>query len=329
MITNWKGVYMKRREFMTLIVIFLFCFLFQMDKVHAETISLTVEPEGEQDQYSGAEIQKYLDQAKDDKENEYDIKVKEGTYTLVYGLHIYSNTTLDLNGVTIKHPGYAIGAMLQVGYPRKETGTSTSKGGGYTIGGYRRGKNIKIVGGTFDAGHGPEDAVSSLITFSHVQDITFQDTTFVYQPKKKDNAHFIEFGGAKNIQLIDCTFLGNQNVGEAIQIESTRKGVAGSDLMGKEDGTKTKNVKISGCTFDDFEYGVGTNHGCDKDLYTGMKIVNNEFKKISKYAICTYNYENVLIQGNTIVNGKKKSFDAYLLTLGRKDKYKKSKNTVK
>lgn len=328
---NQMGLWSMRRlgKLFMVVTLFFVCFKIQTVTVQAKEITLNVEPADNNGDYSGADIQAALDQAVQDTDNTYYIKVKEGTYTLVNGLHIYSNTTLDLNGVKIKHPGTAIGAMIQVAYPRRETGKSTSKGGGYTIGGYNRGKNIKIIGGTFDAGTGPQEAVSTLVTFSHVSNITIEDVTFIYKPKKVDNAHIIEFGGSKDIKISNCKFIGNQKVGEAIQIESTVKNVSGSDLMGKEDGTKTKNVIITKCKFYNFEYGVGTNHGCNKDIYTGIEIVNNTFEKISKYAISTYNYKDVVIKGNTVKGGSKGKFDSYLLKLGTKDTYKKSKNVVK
>ena len=144
-----------------------------------------------------------------------------------------------------------------------------------------------------------------------------------------DNAHFIEFGGSKNVKITNCSFISNQKVGEAIQIESTQKGVAGSDLMGKEDGTKTKDVEINKCIFSNLEYAIGTNHGCSKDTYRGFVIKNNTFKKISKYVLCTYNYIDVVIKHNTIENSPKSSFNSYILKLGQKDTYKMSKNVIK
>ena len=293
--------------------------------VKAETVEITASSES--DEMTGKDIQNALDKALENPDNEYIVTVPEGTYALIGGFHIYSNTTLNLDGVVIKHPGNFIGAMIQVGYPRREEGTSTSAGGGYTIGKYDRGKNIKINGGTFDAGNNSVDAVSSLFTFSHVENLELTGTKFMYKPEKTDNAHMIEFGGAKNILIKDCEFIGNGMVDEALQIESARKGVAHSDLMGKEDGTPTRNVRIEGCKFSGFTYALGTNHGENGDLYKGMVIKNNEFRKIKKYIICTYNYR-AKISGNKVF-GEKRNFESYILKLGNKNKLKLSKNTVK
>lgn len=277
------------------------------------------------------DIQNCLNEALTNSSNKYVIKVPQGVYELegTDRLHISSNTTLILTGVTIRRTkSSGVGPMIVVGYPRNESGKSTSSGGGYTKGGYTRGHDIKIIDGTFDAGKEVKN-VSTLCTFSHVKNITIQGTTFCYKPKKRSSAHMIEFGASKNVVLRDCKFLGNKKMGEAVQIESAVKNVAGSDLMGKEDGTKTLKVRLERCRFVDFEYAFGTNHGCAKDKYRGIVLRNNTFEKISKYAICAYNYSKTVLKGNIIKKSGKKSFDAFILKLGQKNTFAKANNKVK
>ena len=314
-----------RKLLFTLIFMMSVTAVYSYNLVKADTINITVS--SEDGKITGVDIQDALDRAMEDSNNEYIITVPKGTYMLSRGLHIYSNTTLNLQGVVIKHPGTGIGAMIQVGYPRRETGKSTSKGGGYTAGKYSRGKNININGGTFDAGSNSVEDVSTLFTFSHVEKLKITGTKFVYKPNEWDNAHMIEFGAAKDVLIKKCEFIANGKVDEAIQIESARKGVSHSDLMGKEDGTPTINVKIEGCRFVNFIYGLGTNHGIDKDVYKGMVIKNNEFEKIEKYAICVYNFDAV-ISGNKI-KGKKRSFESYILRLGKRNNLKLTNNFLK
>lgn len=298
--------------------------------IQAEVIEETVSASyGEKCTIS--DIQHCLDQAQYNSSDEYIITVPKGTYELTgtERLHISSNTTLILTGVTIRRTkSSAVGAMIMVGYPRQETGKSTSAGGGYTKGGYTRGHDIKIIDGTFDAGTEVKD-VSTLCTFSHVKDITIQGTTFRYKPKAVNAAHMIEFGAAKNVKIKNCRFIGNKKMGEGVQIESAVKKVAGSDLMGKEDGTKTSNVSVEGCRFVGFEYAFGTNHGCAKDTYKGFRLCNNSFEGISKYAICAYNYSKTVLKGNVIKNSGKKSFESFILKLGQKNSFVQSNNKVK
>lgn len=298
--------------------------------VSAQTKQITVKSEGVQEI---TVIQKALDEAKYDQKNQYKIKVEPGKYemTTQKGLHVYSNTELDLRGVTIQRTLSApIGGMLVIGDPRRETGKSTAPGGGYTVGGYNRGKNITIIGGTLNAGVNTSNVkeVSSLMTFSHVQNLKLKNMTFIYKPKKKDDAHSIEFGASKNVVIDGCKFYGNHKIVEALQLESAEKSVAHSDLMGKEDGTKTKNVTVKNCLFDNFEYGMGANHGCKKDLYT-INIQKNTFKRIQKFAICAYNFKGT-ISGNVVKNSGKKPFKNFVLKKGSRNKLKiKKSNKVR
>lgn len=281
--------------------------------------TITIDLADEEDECSLSTIQGALDRANDnDERTKYKIIVPPGTYKTNFpnGLHIYSNTTLDLTGSTIKRAkGTPIGAMIQVGYPRREGGAT-----GYTKGGYTRGHDIKVIGGKFDAGK-ELDQVTTLCTFSHVKNIAFQNTTFQYLPKARKSAHLVEFGASKNVTFSKCKFIGNQRLGEAVQIESAIKGVAGSELMGKTDGTKTSNVTLEGCLFQNFEYAFGTNHGCSKDVYTGFVLKKNNFTKISKYAVCMYNYRGIRLIGNKLNGG---ALTSKILNLGQKNtvKYK-------
>ena len=298
--------------------------------VAAQTKEITVKSEGVQEI---TVIQRALDEAKYDDKNHYKITVEPGKYQMSTskGLHIYSNTELNLTGVTIQRMLSApVGGMLVIGDTRREPGVSTSPGGGYTIGRYDRGNNITIIGGTLNAGVNTTnvDAVSSLMTFSHVQNVKLKNMTFIYKPKKKDDAHSIEFGAAKNLVIDRCKFYGNHKIVEALQLESAEKSVAHSNLMGKEDGTKTKNVTISNCVFDNFEYAMGANHGCKKDLYT-INIKKNIFKRIQKYAICAYNFKGT-VSDNIVIKSGKKPFARFISKKGKKNKLKiKKSNKVR
>lgn len=279
------------------------------------------------------DIQNALNMARDDKDHSYYVMVPEGDYEFKTqnGLHIYSDTTLDLTNSTItKDKTLQKGAFIQVGYPRKETkeyGVWGELGTGYYWGKYLRGENIKIIGGTFDGGKG-EGNITTLCTFSHVKNITFEGSIFKFKPTKTNNAHLIEFGGCKNVTLDSCEFYGNSKAGEAVQLESTYKGVAQSDLMGKCDGTKTSNVTVKDCVFSGFQYALGSNHGCSKDAYKKMIFKNNKFISIGKYAVCVYNY-SLSLTGNTIKNSGKRSWNSMVLKLGNKNSIKMSKNSVK
>lgn len=317
---------MKNRKLKILLFMIILFQIVTCKNVSAQTKKMKVESKGIQ---PISVIQKALDQARDDPENEYKIVVEPGKYEMRTGrgLHIYSNTQLNLTGVTIKRTSSAsVGGMIVVGDPRKEPGKSTSKGGGYTLGGYKRGQNITIIGGTFNAGVGTSNVVqvSTLMTFSHVKNIKLKKMTFIYKPKKKDDAHSIEFGASKNVTIDGCKFYGNHKVVEALQLESSEKGVAHSDLMGKEDGTKSKNIMVKNCIFDNFEYAMGANHGCKKDLYT-INIKNNKFLRIQKFVICAYNFRGT-ISKNVVKKSGKKQFKKFVYQKGKKNRLKIKKD---
>lgn len=304
--------------------------LFNKD-ASAETIEVTVE--FTDTTYQADDIQTYLNMAKNDTENTYKITVPPGIYEIgKHGLHIYSNTNLYMDNVTIKKSSItAKGTMMTVGFPFLETQTygvwQKSGGPGYYWGKYKRGSNIKIVGGTFDAGEEVSNA-TTLFNFSHVKNISFENVTFRYMPIEKTDKHMIEFAAAYNVDIIGCTFEGNKNCGEAVQLESAIEGVGNFPSKGPADGTKTSNVTLKNNYFKNFEYGFGTNHGCSKDIYKMIKIQNNTFENISKYAICTYNYVGSSITGNIVKKSSKHRFINYILKLGTKDYLKMKNNRI-
>lgn len=253
-------------------------------------------------------LQAALDQAASDEKMHYLIKVKKGTYKLVCWLTVYSNTTLDIRGVTFKNMSPQR-YMLTFGNSYK---SNNGKGG------YKDSENIQVLGGTFDAGKSADTA--NICKFAHAQNITIKGTTFKYLPKKKvkKNSHCIEFAGGKNIKIQNCKFYNNNNCvinNEAIQMESLyneAKLVASTPALGKRDGTQCKNVTISGCYFKGFTYGCGSNHLSKRDHFQSIRFLNNRFVNVKKYGICIYGYRKVTIKGNKQNGGKVK-----VLRLGR------------
>lgn len=244
-----------------------------------------------------------------DKKNSYYVKVAKGSYT--ERIRIHTNTTLDMrSGAVLKRSGGA-GCMVVLG----------DEGRGYSAG-----ANITILGGTIDAGTQAED-VTTVCGFSHVKNIRIEGTTFKYLPKKKAtrNAHMIEFGGAKNVLIKNCRFLGNKyhwKNNEAIQLESTyneKHLLDYTSVTGVRDGTQCSNVTIRNCYFRGYRYGCGSNHLSKRDRFTNMKFIKNTFIGATKYAICLYGYRNVTIRGNKL----KKSGALYQNQFSKKIKVKK------
>lgn len=256
----------------------------------AETVEITTES-GSWDDIQGA-----LNSSKEDPDNLYVIKVPKGTHKIEKQLYVPGNTTLDLRGVTLKST-VTERELLILGDLSKKA--------------YNGGKNIKILGGTLDAGTQPNSA--DICRFSHVQNVTFSGTVFKYLPKKKvsdkmRNTHMIEFAASKNVLIEKCKFYNNSNCrsnNEAVQLESAqneKKLIATTPDLGKRDGTQCSNITIKGCYFKGFNYGCGSNHLSNKDRYNNMKFIMNTFVGSKKYAICLFRYKNVLISGNKLKN---------------------------
>ena len=239
-------------------------------------------------------LQEVLDQALEYKNIKFIVKLPKGTYKITRRIFVYSNTTLDLKGVTIKREKGYIGPMLRIG--------------ALTGGKYNAGKNITIKGGIFDGGTKVDTA--DICCFSHVQNVTICGTVFQYLPSKKlhrgnRNPHIIEFGGSKKVTIKNCKFYNNKNCfanNEAIQIESMYASMAGTTPadIGKRDGTQCKNITIQKCYFSHFNYGCGSNHLSKKDHFKNMKFIKNTFVYAKKYAICIYGYRNVVIKKNKL-----------------------------
>lgn len=240
-------------------------------------------------------LQEELDKALANPKLKYEITLPKGKYTIERSLHVYSNTTLILKGVTITRKSLE-GAMFLFG---------DGYGGKYSMG-----KNITLKGGVLHGGTGSNKA--DICCFTHIQNITFDGITFKYLPKKKlrpgmKNTHMIEFAGCKKVMIKNCKFYNNKNCldnNEAVQLESLYPAQAGttSAYFGKRDGTQCSNITIKKCLFSGFAYGCGSNHLNPKDHFKNIKILNNTFIGAKKYAICLFGYRNVLIKGNKLKN---------------------------
>ncbi len=235
-------------------------------------------------------MQYALDEARYSKDDTvYRIKVPAGSYTTNVAFDMYSNTYLDLTGVTITRTGTP--AVFRFG---RETDVTN-------ISGYDGFKNITIVGGTIDAdGKNNTKSKASLIRFAHSQNITLKNVTL----KNAYSGHHVEFSACKNVTIDGCTFSGyygsSTSNNEALQIEALHKDHFSS--YGKYDYTTCKNITVKNCTFKNVQRGVGTHAGIVRCYMDKIKIENNTFENIPGYAIIATNYTNSSIKKNTIKN---------------------------
>lgn len=188
-------------------------------------------------------FQKALDTARYSKGGNtiYRIKIPAGTYKAGSSFNVYSNTYIDMEGVTLVRTSSA--SMFRFGRSADVTGIS----------GYTGFENITFHGGTID-GQGAEhpNYTSTLIRFAHSQNVTLENMVL----KNTSNSHHIEFAASQNVTINNCVFSDyhgkNTSNNEAVQIETLHKKHFGS--YGKYDETPNKNVTVTNCTFQNVQF---------------------------------------------------------------------------
>jgi len=214
------------------------------------------------------------------------VNVPSGTYVMKTGLHIYSNTTLNLKADTVLVRDFSSGSMIK-------SGTQNDVNSGYN--GYN---NIIINGGVWDNSF---TQTTCCIRFAHCNKVTLKNMTV----KNVYDSHHIEIGAASNMTLDNITLTGykrsKNTSGEAVQIDPVHSSqhFKGYQLL---DDTPCKNITVKNCTFTDVFSGVGTRSGVVGSYFDNIKIINNTFTNITDKAICTFNYTNSQIKNN-IING--------------------------
>lgn len=215
------------------------------------------------------------------------VKLPQGKYGLQQSLNLYSNTIFDLSGSLIVR-AEGCGSMIRFG---------ASSDVVYGYDGYR---NITIKNGTFDA---QNIGGSSLVRFAHASNVEINGVTF---KNTTDVQHLLTFAACENVRITGCQFRDMKITGEldgfnceAVQIDILKEGYFTYPAY---DGTPTKNVSITGCTFENVPRGLGTHSGIAGYYFDNMVFKNNTFKNIESYAIRVVNYINSTISDNVITD---------------------------
>ena len=217
----------------------------------------------------------------------YTVTLPKGEYCLYQSINLYSNTLLDLSGSVITR-AEGCGSMIRFG---------TSKEVVYGYEGYQ---NVTIKNGTFDA---RDIGGSSLVRFAHASNVEISDVIF---KNTTDVNHLLTFAGCENVRIRDCQFrdmkitqsLSKFNC-EAVQIDILKEGYFTYPAY---DFTPTKNVSVTGCTFENVPRGLGTHSAIAGYYFDNMVFKNNTFKNIGSYAIRVVNYINSTISDNVITD---------------------------
>ena len=214
----------------------------------------------------------------------FTVKVTAGTYNLGGSLFIYSNTILDLTGVTLKRTTDTTN-MLRIG------DNSNSKSTGVTGYYYR---NITITGGTFIGNNIPK----TMMKLVHAKNVTLKNVTL----KTAKNAHMIEAAGVDGLTVYNCSFIDyvlqvGYKAYEALQLD-----ILYSDNinMARSEDLCMKNVTVEKCTFKNCPRGVGSHTAVHNNPHTNINIRNNTFTNIKSVAIQTLGWKSSNITNNYI-----------------------------
>ncbi len=234
-------------------------------------------------------IEKALRYARDNATSTdiYTVKLPKGEYCLYQNLNLYSNTVFDLSGSVIKR-GEGCASMIRFGAAKDIV---------YGYNGYR---NITVKNGTLDSDN---KGTASLFRFAHASNIEINGVTF---KNTTDVMHLLTFAASENVRVKNCQFRDMKITGsldgfncEAVQIDVLKDGYFSYPA---QDGTPTKNVTVTGCTFENIPRGLGTHTAIAGHCFDGMVFKNNTFKNIESYAVRALNYINSEISGNTITD---------------------------
>ncbi len=257
---------------------------------NAETSAQTINVTTSQINSSGFRraVQSALDKAANSAtdSNTYTVNVAAGSYVNDnVSLKIYSNTTLDLRGVTVKRKSE--GNIIRVG--SEEYDDYSGKSGYYY-------KNIKILGGTLDGNMG----YNTIVKGFHAKNFVLENVTV----KNESEGHMMEVAGIDGFTLKGCTFK-NQKLTpghdgyEAVQLDVLHpyhvNGTRVEDL-------NMKNVLVEDCHFEDVPRGIGSHTAIHNNPHDGIIIRDCTFKNMTSIAIQGMGWINADIYRNTIEN---------------------------
>ena len=217
----------------------------------------------------------------------YTVKLPKGTYYISESLKIWSNTTLDATGCTIK--------TKKTGFNMIATGSSEDN---RKATGYKRYTNISIKGGTWVNN---KKNKSSSIRLCRGSNITLKNIDMSHGSEK----HMVEMAAVDGVKIINCKFhdsdiKDSKEQCEAVQLDICANETAYSSII--YDGSPCKNIQIKGNTFENVSRGVGTHSMLLNNYIDNVSIEDNTFKNITQEAIACVNYINAKIENNKMEN---------------------------
>ncbi|WP_266031235.1 NosD domain-containing protein [Brucella intermedia] len=210
-----------------------------------------------------------------------------GTYDITDILRAPSNVVIDGRaGMTVVRKSNANAMFLN-----KSSGL---------VGAYDASKNIRVVGGTWDANGTVFTAPVTLIAFGHAQNVQVKGATII---NGAGAWHGVELNAVKNGKVLGCTFRnggGNQLGGEAIQLDTALSG-GPFPWFGPYDDTPCYKITIDDNLVEDWSTGVGS-HSVPVDpsrRHSKIRISNN-ILNVTHCGISVLRWTDVTIEDNRL-----------------------------
>ena len=255
-------------------------------KAATGTVKIEITKDEIEEQGIDTVVQRALNEAREyaTEENPYEITVPKGTYQLQHTLLVYSNTKLNLKGVTLyaeeRKNVVHVGSLDMV------------DGNGATGHCYR---NITIEGGIMDGGYHS----GTVLKVGHASNFKMKGVTL----RNVLNAHLMETGGVKGLTVKNCTFKNQISTSEEINYyEALQLDVLCSSHLAayRSETLNTTDVLIDHCKFYNTPRGVGSHTAILNQPMTNITISNCTFQKMGSVAIQSLHWKNATIKNNVI-----------------------------
>lgn len=231
------------------------------------------------------------------------LTLKSGTYNICNVLYVPSNTTIILDGATLKKSNYTGTSLLTPSKSIFQLISPSNKSQGVKFGQYNGEKNIKIIGknnATIDLNF-IKDSLGIII--GHNTNIEISGVNFT----NMNGGHFIELDASKDVIIKSNIFKDSIPYGnltkEAINLDTPDKLTEGWNSSWTEyDRTPNNNVFIDNNLFSNLDRAIGTHKYSEGKYHTNIYITNNTIEKTRSDSIRIMNWKDFTIEENTIKN---------------------------
>lgn len=239
-------------------------------------------------------IQKALDLCRD--EGGGTVYFPVGVYAIKSPLTVYKNTRVLMENGAVIVRNAIMGYLFTNGIA------------GATYNGYQGNGNIIFQGGRMEGNIKNYFQRFNFISIGHSQNVLIENVEF------DDIIHYhaIEINSTKNCTIRNCVFDGfvietayqTDRRSEALQFD----GAYGADEFGSfgaYDNTTCRDILVTGCTFRNWDRGVGSHTSKTGYHHHNFRIIGNHFEGLTGEGIITCMWDGCVIANNTFEDMRK------------------------